>query len=137
MKDLGVPTLHCLSIPLICSVSCAVEFVMQNAERIFTLKLREDLVDPGNPSLGARATTGELWQGGGRVPVAGLFSYRGRVDAVITFFVDQFLTDALFQAGDGLALASGRGESFLLLTRRSDSDFTDSLNINVKPEEVL
>ena len=64
---------------------------------------------------------GELWQGKGRVPVAGVMTYRGRVDAVITFFVDQFLHDDIFQPGDSLVLASAERDSGVVLARRIDS----------------
>jgi hypothetical protein len=91
-------------------------------DRIFTLKLREEFADSRISAAGVRSTVGELWTSDGRVPVAGLMSYRGRVDAVITFFVDQFLSDDLFSAGDSLALDTGTGENLMILTRRSRID---------------
>jgi len=93
---------------------------MENAERVFTLKLRHDSGGQEALGLSLRPTVGELWQGEGRVPVSGVLTYRGRVDAVITFFVDQFLNDEIFQDGDSLALASEKGERFVLVTRRGD-----------------
>jgi hypothetical protein len=136
MKGLTISAPHCRKLTLIWPALWTVEFVMQG-ERIFTLKLREEHVDTGDHASGSRATVGELWQGDGRVPVAGLFSYRGRVDAVITFFVDQFLNDEIFNAGDSLALALDKGEGLVLLTRRRGSVFAESSGLSLKPEDVL
>lgn len=92
---------------------------MDHKERMFTLRLRDDVSGAKVSPWGHAAAEGELWQGKGRVPVAGVMTYRGRVDAVITFFVDQFLNDEIFQAGDFLALASEKGETKLVLARRA------------------
>ncbi|MFZ9519670.1 MAG: hypothetical protein ACO3A4_04255 [Silvanigrellaceae bacterium] len=94
---------------------------MGRRERIFTLKLKEENVLQSVHTNGHRPTNGELWQGDGRVPVAGVTTYRGRVDAVITFFVDQFLSDDIFMPGDLLELASEQGESLVLVTRHGNS----------------
>ncbi|NBW82159.1 hypothetical protein EBR21_10450 [bacterium] len=91
---------------------------MGGIERIFTLKLKEEVVNGGDQMALHEPMCGELWQGEGRVPVSGVTTYRGRVDAVITFFVDQFLSDDIFQPGDSLELATEKGESIVLLTRR-------------------
>jgi hypothetical protein len=90
---------------------------MGRRERIFTLKLKEEVVVGGDQLSGHKPMCGELWQGEGRVPVSGVTTYRGRVDAVITFFVDQFLSDDIFQPGDSLELASENGETLVLFTR--------------------
>ncbi len=88
-----------------------------DSERVFKLRVWEDVVDPGSESKSDAFAVGELWHGKGRVPVSGVMSYRGRVDAVITFFVDQFMSDAIFQPGDSLMLA-GQDEAEVLLTRK-------------------
>jgi hypothetical protein len=94
---------------------------MNKAERVFKLKLFEDSASTRSIELNCMASVGELWQGKGRVPVAGVMTYRGRVDAVITFFVDQFLSDEIFQPGDSLVLAPENGEASILLARRKGS----------------
>ena len=94
---------------------------MDTAERVFKLKLFEDSASSRSIDLNCMTSIGELWQGQGRVPIAGVMTYRGRVDAVITFFVDQFLSDEIFQPGDSLVLATDKDEAFVLLARRSGS----------------
>lgn len=93
---------------------------MENADRLFTLRLKEESFAGPEVRVGLSATRGELWHGDGRVPVAGVTSYRGRVDAVITFFVDQFLNDELFQEGDSLAIAVEQGEPVVLVRRSAE-----------------
>ncbi|MEY3900983.1 MAG: hypothetical protein RL189_289 [Pseudomonadota bacterium] len=93
---------------------------MEYADRLFTLRLRDEPVVGPDLRGGLSATRGELWHGDGRVPVAGVTSYRGRVDAVITFFVDQFLNDELFQEGDSLAIAVEQGEPVVLVRRSAE-----------------
>ncbi|MEN9811284.1 MAG: hypothetical protein RLZZ488_2851 [Pseudomonadota bacterium] len=90
---------------------------MEYADRLFTLRLKDESFAGHEIRGGLSATRGELWHGDGRVPVAGVTSYRGRVDAVITFFVDQFLNDELFQEGDSLAIAVEQGEPVVLVKR--------------------
>jgi hypothetical protein len=94
---------------------------MSGRLRVFKLKLVEERVPRVELKLGHSVIVGELWQGKGRVPVAGVLTYRGRVDAVITFFVDQFLHDDIFQPGDSLVLASAERDSGVVLARRTDS----------------
>jgi hypothetical protein len=92
---------------------------MSGKLRVFRLKLMEDAVVDLQTSAGKSVIVGELWQGKGRVPVAGVLAYRGRVDAVITFFVDQFLHDEIFQPGDSLVLSSAERDSGVVLARRT------------------
>lgn len=94
---------------------------MNEAERVFKLKIVEDSDRTRPIDLNYMTSVGELWQGKGRVPVAGVMTYRGRVDAVITFFVDQFFSDEIFQPGDSLVLAPENGEGVVLLARRKGS----------------
>lgn len=94
---------------------------MNEAERVFKLKIIDDSAQTRSIELNCLTSVGELWQGKGRVPVAGIMAYRGRVDAVITFFVDQFLSDEIFQPGDSLVLAPENGEAVVLLARRKGS----------------
>lgn len=94
---------------------------MSGRMRVFRLKLIEEQAPPQELGQGQSVIVGELWQGKGRVPVAGVMMYRGRVDAVITFFVDQFLHDDVFQSGDSLVLASAERDSGVVLARRRGS----------------
>lgn len=93
---------------------------MSGKLRVFRLKLMEENTSEVRTDAGKSVIVGELWQGKGRVPVAGVMCYRGRVDAVITFFVDQFLHDEIFQPGDSLVLASAERDSGVVLARRSE-----------------
>lgn len=92
------------------------------SERIFKLRVREDAEALSSDAQLNAMTVGELWQGKGRVPVSGVLSYRGRVDGVITFFVDQFMSDEIFQPGDSLVLA-GQDDATapILLARKKGS----------------
>ncbi|NBO37038.1 hypothetical protein EBU99_00465 [bacterium] len=91
---------------------------MDNSERLFTLRLKTNLLDEAGENERSASAVGELWQGRGRVPLSGVLSYRGRVDAVITFYVDQFLHDEIFQPGDTLAIAHPESEASVLLARK-------------------
>lgn len=91
---------------------------MSGRLRVFRLKLIEERESQIEIKQGQTVVLGELWQGKGRVPVAGVMAYRGRVDAVITFYVDQFLHDDIFQPGDSLVLASAERDSGVVLARR-------------------
>ncbi|MEN9530013.1 MAG: hypothetical protein RI932_1886 [Pseudomonadota bacterium] len=93
-----------------------------HSERIFKLRVWEDASLKSAKSRSNSVAVGELWHGKGRVPISGMMSYRGRIDAVITFFVDQFMSDSIFQPGDTLLLA-GQDEAAatIFLARRPGS----------------
>lgn len=94
---------------------------MKKVERTFKLRLFDESATSKASALRREMKVGELWHGNGRVPISGMISYRGRVDAVITFFVDQFFTDEIFQSGDTLVLVSSQGEASVVLARREGS----------------
>lgn len=56
--------------------------------------------------------------GTGRMPVLGAMEFRGRFDAVLSFFVEGFLHDEVFEAGDRLFLMDVAGSDFRILLQR-------------------
>lgn len=91
---------------------------MGKMERTFKLRLWAEAQESEANGHRHGVMIGELWHGNCRVPVAGTMTFQGRVDAVITFYVDQFLFDDIFQPGDTLVVASERADSGVFLVQK-------------------